>query len=135
MFLLEIALLNPTMAIVDGCAGYWVKHQQQMQANYLGLKAQVVNWQHLNIYKKILTRLNDEGRLDIKYSKAACGILWPLAHWIAKAHINEADEVVKWIYKLDPEFRVPEKGALGLLYRNLGFKTTEHILRLRRNLL
>jgi hypothetical protein len=104
-----------------------------MQANYWGLKAQAVNWQHLNIYKKILGKLQSEGRLNTKYSKAACTILWPLAHWIAKHHPKEAQEVVNWIYELDPEFAIPEKGVLGIMYNYLGFKNTERLLSLKRN--
>jgi glycosyltransferase involved in cell wall biosynthesis len=132
LFLLEVALLNPVMAIVEGCAGYWVQHQQQMQGNYSGFKAQAVNWQHLHIYKKILGRLNSEGRLLEQYKRAACTVLWPLAHWIALHHLTEAKEVVKWIYELNPEFTLPEKGALGFLYNKTGFAATEKLLRIRR---
>jgi len=133
MFLLEIALLNPKIAIVEGCAGYWVKHKEQMQANYSGLKAQVVNWQLLQIYKKILGKLETEGRLTKQYKGSACTILWPLAHWIAINHLEEAIEIVEWIYKLNPAFTPPEKGALGVLYKAAGFKRTERILHFRRS--
>jgi len=135
MFLLEIGLLNPVMAIVDGCAGYWVQHTEQMQANYTGLKSQVVNWQHLQIYKRILGKLSSEGRLLESYKKAACTVLWPLAHWIAKAHLPDAEKVVKWIYELDPEFLPPEKGVLGAFYNKIGFTKTEKLLKFRRKLL
>jgi glycosyltransferase involved in cell wall biosynthesis len=132
MFLLEYGLLEPKIAMVEGCAGYWVKHPQQMQANYQGFKAQVTNWQHLGIYKKILGHLEETGKLTQARKNAACTVLWPLAHWIAKKHINEAAEVVNWIYELNPDFKIPEKGVLNLLYNKLGFKTTEKILSLRR---
>ncbi|MDB5287592.1 MAG: hypothetical protein JWR05_2541 [Mucilaginibacter sp.] len=132
MFLLEIGLLNPVLAIVEICAGCWVKHSNQMQGNYSGLKSQVVNWQHLQIFKKTLQKLQSQNRLHLKYKKAACTILWPLAHWIAKYDIKEAFEVVKWIYELDPNFIIPEKGILGLMYKRLGFKLTEHTLHIRR---
>ena len=134
MFLLEVALLSPLMAIVEGCGGYWVKHHQQMQGNYSGFKAQVVNWQHLHIYKKILSKLEAEGRLQEQYKKAACTVLWPLAHWIAISHLPEANGVVKWIYELDPGFIIPDKGILGKLYHTLGFYKTEKILRYKRSL-
>ena len=135
MFLLEIALLNPVMAIVDGCAGYWVQHKQQMQANYLGFKAQVANWQHLHIYKKIFARLEAEGRLTDSYKKAACTVLWPLAHWIAIEHLNAAKEVVQWVFELNPEFIPPESGVLGAFYQKLGFANTERLLMFRRKIL
>jgi len=132
LFLLEVALLNPAMAIADGCAGYWVQHKQQMQGNYSGFKAQVVNWQHLHAYKKILGKLEAEGRLGKQYKDAACTVLWPLAHWIAINHLPEAKEVVKWVYELNPEFNIPEKGALGFFYNKTGFTLTEKLLRVRR---
>jgi len=132
MFLLEIALLNPVLAIAEGCAGYWVQHAQQMQGKYAGLQSQAANLQHLLIFRRILGQLETAGRLDEKYKKAACTVLWPLAHWIAKDRIADASALVKWIYELDPEFKIPDKGPLGLMYRKLGFKTTEKMLRLRR---
>ncbi|WP_259065412.1 glycosyltransferase family 2 protein [Mucilaginibacter sp. X4EP1] len=132
MFLLEIALLNPKMELVEGCAGYWVQHDQQMQGNYSGLQSQTVNWQHLKIYQRILGKLEAEGRLLPQYKKAACTILWPLAHWIAKNHIQAANSVVQWINELDPEFVIPDAGITGLMYRKLGFTFTERLLKLRR---
>ncbi len=135
MFLLEIGLLDPKLALVEGCAGYWVQHEQQMQGNYTGLKAQVTNWQHLNIYKRILGNLNNKGQLTHTRKKAACTILWPLAHWIAKQHLLEAKAVVNWIYELDPEFKIPEKGLLGMFYKTFGFAFTEEILQIRRKII
>jgi glycosyltransferase involved in cell wall biosynthesis len=134
MFLLEYGLLEPKTLYVDGCAGYWVQHPNQMQANYLGLRSQVTNWQHLNIYKNILGRLATNGQLTEARKKAACTVLWPLAHWVAKTSVSDALEIVEWVYELDPGFVIPERGALGSLYKILGFKTTERLLRLRRSL-
>jgi len=132
MFLLEVGLLNPKMAITDGCAGYWVKHQQQMQANYnIGALEPVVNWQHLQIYKRILGKLEAQDRLTTKYKKAACTVLWPLAHWIAKYNTKEALSVVKWIYELNPEFKIPDGGLTGLLYKNIGVGLTQKLVKLR----
>jgi hypothetical protein len=64
--------------------------------------------------------------------KAAEKILWPLCHWIAKTDINEAAGILNWIKTLDPDFEIPESGALGQLYHKIGFKATERLLRLRR---
>jgi glycosyltransferase involved in cell wall biosynthesis len=135
MFLLEVGLLSPSLAHVPGCAGYWVKHEQQMQGNYRGLKFTTTNWQHLNIYKRILGELARRGELTIRRRKAACKVLWPLAHWIALTHPEEASEVADWIYQLNPDFRPSEPGLLGQLYRHLDFSATERLLSLRRRLL
>ena len=135
MFLLEYGLLEPKTVWAKGCAGYWVKHNDQMQANYRGLKAQVTNWQHLNICKRILAELERTGRLTQRRKNAACTVLWPLAHWIAIDHPGEAAAVADWIYQLNPDFQAPEKGVLGILYKKIGFKNTERLLNLRRKLL
>jgi hypothetical protein len=135
MFLLEIGLLEPKTAKVEGCVGYWVKHNGQMQANYQGMKSVVTNYQHLAIFKKVLGELESKGTLCQTRKNAACTTLWPLAHWIAKDHLEESIQVVKWIYALNPGFVPPEKGLLGLFYKRLGFSQTEKLLRWRRFLL
>jgi len=132
MFLLEYLLFEPKLAYVAGCAGYWVQHSDQMQGNYQGLKAQVTNWQHLNIFKIILSRLEKVGQLTQPRKNAASEVLWTLAHWIAKHHLKEATEVAKWIKELNPDFKLPEQGALGICFKMLGFKNTQKLLRLRR---
>lgn len=132
MFLLEYGLLEPKITFADGCAGYWVIHKGQMQGNYSGWKAQVTNWQHIHIYKKILGELERKGQLTINRKKAAATVLWPLAHWMARDYLSDAAEIVKWIFELDPDFQVPEKGLLSTLYKKIGFKRTEQLLRLRR---
>jgi hypothetical protein len=124
--------LNPKITLAEGCAGYWVQHKDQMQANYSGWKAQVTNWQHIHIYKKILGALERKGQLTTNRKKAAATVLWPLAHWTAKEYLDDGAEIAKWIFQLDPDFQVPEKGILGMLYRRIGFKRTEQILKLRR---
>jgi glycosyltransferase involved in cell wall biosynthesis len=132
MFILEYLLLEPKIGYVAGCAGYWVNHDAQMQGNYNGLKAQATNWQHLNIYKTILARLEQKGQLTQTRKDAAIEVLWYLAHWIAKDNLKEAVNVVSWIYQLNPHFIIPEKRILGFLYTNLGFKHTERLLSIRR---
>ena len=135
MFLLEVGLLEPKIAQVPGCAGYWVQHNQQMQANYRGLKSVATNWQHFNIYKRILGELEKQEKLTQQRARSACSILWTLAHWIAYTHLDEACDVVSWIYELDPEFQPPNPGLLGKMYSKIGFENTERVLKLRRILL
>lgn len=135
MFLLELGLLNPRIAVVPGCAGCWVQHRTQMQANYSGMKAVVTNWQHLQIYHRILGDLRRRNELTLRRKRAAINVLWPLAHWIAYTHLDEACDVVNWIHELDTNFQPPESGILGQLYRRIGFRATERLLRLRRKFL
>jgi glycosyltransferase involved in cell wall biosynthesis len=132
MFLLEVGLLEPKMAIVEGCGGYWVQHAGQMQGNYSGLKLQVTNWQHLNIYKYILRELEQTGRLTRSRKEAACEILWLLATWLAQSHLKEAEDIYNWIRQLCPDFKIPERGTKGRLYNALGFSFTQKLLHIVR---
>ena len=134
MFLLEVGLLNPKIEYLAENAGYWVKHRTQMQANYFGMKSVVTNWQHLNIFKKIASLLIEKEMLTQKRKVAISYSLWPLAHWIAKTHLKEANDVYKWIKELNPDFVIPEKGGVGFLYKKLGFTSTEKLLTVRRKL-
>jgi hypothetical protein len=91
--------------------------------------------QQLYIYRQILRLLDQRGELTPRRRRAASKVLWPLAHWTGYSHLDEACEIAEWVFSLDPEFRPPEKGLLGMLYRRIGFRKTERLLRLRRNFL
>jgi len=132
MFLLEYGLLEPKTVMVEGCGGYWVKHPDQMQANYRGWKVQVTNWQHFHIYKKILTELADRGQLTQARKNATANSLWTLCKWIAKDSAAEAAAIFRWILELNPDFKVRENGLIGLLYKNTGVNSTHKILRVLR---
>jgi glycosyltransferase involved in cell wall biosynthesis len=132
MFLLEYGLLEPKIAMVEGCGGYWVKHSEQMQANYRGWKSQVTNWQHFHIYKKILAQLADQRKLTQPRKNAAANSLWTLCKWIAKDSATEAAAIFNWILELNPDFKFEEKGMIGILYKTTGVNSTHKILRVLR---
>jgi hypothetical protein len=100
-----------------------------------GLRGLGTNIQTLYIYRHILGLLEACGELTPRRKRATVNVLWPLAHRIARTHLAEAREVVDWVYRLDPDFCPPEGGALGGLYRHLGFAATERLLGVRRLLL
>lgn len=132
LFILEAALKNPVIAVHPGAALlHRVTHNDRLQISS-GLKQQAQNSQHFNLYRKILNQLALEGRLTGSRINAATKVLWPLAHWIAIYDPTEAQKLVDWIFELDPAFIAPEKGLLGLLYRNAGFTATERLLQVRR---
>lgn len=132
MFLLEVALLEPRLARVPGRAGLWRKHDRQMHDRYAGMELVVAHWQYLTIYKRILRELARRGTLTPRRRGVAAVAMWLLAHEIAKTHPREAAEVAAWATRLDLTFRIPQRGALGQLYRSLGFSSTETLLRWRR---
>jgi hypothetical protein len=135
LFVLEAALRHPTVAVFPLPAVNLRNHSHGRIQFPTGMRSVVTNFQHLQLYRKILKALDEEGELTLRRKRAAIKVLWPLAHWIAYTHLDEACEVAKWIYELDPEFMPPEQGMLGQFYRNLGFRGTEQILKLRRMLL
>ncbi|HZY37867.1 MAG TPA: glycosyltransferase family 2 protein [Mucilaginibacter sp.] len=132
LFVLEAALKHPKVVVHEGLALMHTEHKLERLQVSEGQKQMVQNTQHLNIYKTIFAQLKKNGGLTMRRIKAAEKILWPLCHWIAKTDINEAAEVFNWIKTFDPDFKIPEGGALGKLYNKIGFKATERLLRLRR---
>lgn len=133
--MLEVASRHPKLAICPTptlCHRHHSKGRLQFKGSLRGVGT---NIQHLYIYRQILKLLEQRGELTARRKKAACKILWPLAHWIAYTHLEEGCEVADWIFELDPDFQIPESGMLGRMYRGLGFPRTEQILALRRLLL
>lgn len=135
LFVLELSLKKPKVAVHETTALLHRIHLNERLQISEGLKQTVQNYQHLNLYKEILSRLRDMDELTDRRVSAATKVLWPLAHWIALYHPKEAADVVKWIYELHPAFQIPEQGFLGLLYKRLGFSNTEKLLRFRRILM
>jgi glycosyltransferase involved in cell wall biosynthesis len=133
LFVIEVALCNPTVAIYDAAPTIAHRHHDHGRLQFgQGLQAAVRNWQHLNIYKKSLAMLEERGELTPRRIRAAVNVLWPLTHWIAYTNLNDACEVARWIYQIDAKFVPPNNGLLGLLYRRIGFRRTEQILKIRR---
>ena len=132
MFVIEMAMAKPKVAVYDQPTFGWRHHTQNRLQFQNGPRSVVTNYQHLQIYRKALTLLEAQGELTLRRKKAAARALWPLAHWIAYTHLDEACEVADWIFKLDPNFQVPEAGMLGKLYRGIGFRRTERVLAFRR---
>lgn len=132
MMVLETALKNPVVAVYRQPLLGHRHHTEERLQFPTGMRMAVQNFQHRNIYRKILGDLKARGELTERRQKAAAKALWPLAHWTAYTHLDEAAEIADWVYRLDPRFQPPETGMLGKLYRGLGFRKTESILRWRR---
>jgi glycosyltransferase involved in cell wall biosynthesis len=131
-FMLEVALHHPRIAICPKATLCHRHHDRQRLQFRGGLASVGTNIQQLYIYRQILRLIEERGELTTRRKRAAIKILWPLAHWIAYTHPAEARGLVDRIYEMDPDFVPPERGLLGQLYRHLGFRLTEDILRLRR---
>jgi len=134
LFVLEAALKRPKVAVHNGFALFHTQHDNsRLQRNY-GMQQTIQNYQHLNIYKKILARLGQQGGLTTRRKKASTNVLWHLCQWIARENINEADSLFNWILELDPDFKIADTGILGFLYKNIGVNTTNKLLKIKRSL-
>jgi glycosyltransferase involved in cell wall biosynthesis len=135
MFIIEVAIKQPRVASCERPSLIHRYHDQERLQSKKGLVGSATNWSHLQIYRKAAVMLANEGKLDLRRRRAMARALWPLAHWIAYTHPQEARQTAAWVYELEPEFAPPEAGVLGYLYRHIGFALTEQILRVRRLLL
>ena len=135
MFMIEVAMRHPCVAVLEGQALRHVKHASERLQSAQGIKHVVKTFNHLQVYRSALAQLEQQNELTPQRASAAASILWRLAHWIAATHPDDACEVVRWIQHLDPGFTPPEPGILGICFRRLGFRRTQHLLRLRRRLL
>ncbi|WP_259105416.1 glycosyltransferase family 2 protein [Salinibacter ruber] len=134
-FMLEVALKEPDYAISEEpvlCHRYHEKGRLQFGQ---GMRSFGTDLQQLRIYRNILYQLQQTDRLTMRRRRAAAKMLWPLAHRIAKKYLDEGEELAEWVHELDPSFMPPEEGLLGWMYRRVGFRWTEYVLRLRRLLL
>jgi len=131
-FILEAALKNPRVSVLKSPAICIRQHQKGRLQTQKTIASACIHYQHLLIYKNIIKLLAETNRLTPRRVDASIKILWPLAHWIAKDFLAEGVKVADWIYELNPDFKVPEKGLVGWLYQNTSFKRTEQLLRIRR---
>lgn len=135
MFIIEVALQEPQVIIYKKPAFVHRQHPNERMQFPCGLREVQTNVAHIQIYKKAATILKQSGKLTQRRCNAMAKALWPIAHWMARTHLEEACKTANWIYILNPEFEPPEKGLLGLLYKKIGFRATEIVLALRRMLL
>jgi hypothetical protein len=134
--MLEVSLKKPEVRVYERPGLCHRQHHPGERLQFRqGMRQTGTYLQQLLIYKQVLRVLSERGTLTARRKKAACNVLWPLAHWIARAYPDEAAQVADWVYRLDPDFEPPNEGAMGWCYRNLGFRQTERILRARRMLL
>jgi glycosyltransferase involved in cell wall biosynthesis len=134
-FMLEVSLKEPDYAVSDEPVLCHRHHKRGRLQFGHGMRSFGTDLQQLRIYRNILYQLQKTDRLTMRRRRAAAKMLWPLARRIAKKYLKEGGELAKWVRELDPSFTPPEDGVLGWMYRRVGFRWTEYVLRLRRSLL
>ena len=131
-FILEVALKSPKICFINENGLFHLKHSKERLQKLVGLKQSVYHYHILSIYKQTISELRKKNQLTNRRIKAVSTILWHLSHWIAKENIQEAISLYNWILEINPSFEIPEKGSTGIMYRKLGFVTTEKLLSIRR---
>ncbi len=136
MFILEVALRQPRIAIYDKFAFVHLHHSRSRLQAPKPSEAYAQLRGELMIYEKFLPMLAARGELTPRRKRAPLASrLWPLAHRIGRYDVDAATAVVRWIYELDPGFEIPGNGFLPALYRKLGFRRTTLLLGLRRRIM
>jgi glycosyltransferase involved in cell wall biosynthesis len=135
MFVLEVALRHPKLASYEGIALVHRHHDRgRLQApTTMQAEIPIVRAEHA-IYRKVMDRLQSQDEFTERRKRALAGLLWPLAHRIARHDLEEAIDIVRHIYRLDPSFQIPGRGLVPTLYRKLGFRTVSLLLRARRQI-
>lgn len=131
LFMLEVAMRTPRLAIDREPAFVHRRHSGERLQRTAGFTRDLGYWTHISIYRKILGLLEQRGELTLRRKRAAVRMLWPSVRTFARAYPKDAAELFEWIKRLYPEFVPPERRAVILGYRTLGFAMTERLLALR----
>jgi len=133
LLVIEAALKFPRVSIHNGFALVHTSHtKSKLQLNQ-GMQKTVQDYQHLHIYKNILAQLAKKGELTERRKKASVKALWPLCRWMAKHDLADSIILFEWIKQLDPDFKIPETGLLGFLYKSFGVNNTHRLLKIKRS--
>lgn len=131
-FVIEVAMKLPKTGHIETPTLAHRVHQKTRLQNATGLQECAYYLARYTTYKKCFTVLASRGILTQRYKSAACNSLWHLAHWVAKTHLHDAEEIYDWVYQLNPDFLPFENLTIARLYEKLGFMNAERLLRLRR---
>jgi len=134
LFVLETALKLPKVSIHAGFALLHTSHSQPKMQGTNGLQRITQNYQHLKIYEKIFNLLAQQNQLTPRRIKAAESTLWNLCKWIASDDAKEAEKLLKWIYELDPEFKIPSHTMVDRIYKTLGISLAQKFVQVKKGL-
>jgi glycosyltransferase involved in cell wall biosynthesis len=133
-FVIEVALKSPKTGYISSPTLVHSVHTKERLQNPSPWQESADYLARYKIYKKTFQLLADGGELTQRRKNAACNILWHLAHWVAKAHIDAGEDIYNWVYELNPQFVPTENLSLNRLFKTFGFARAEKLLRLRRSL-
>lgn len=131
LFILEVAMRKPRLAVDREPAFVHRRHPGERLQRTAGFRRDLGYWTHIAIYRKVLGLLEQRGELTLRRKRAALRMVWPSVRTFARAYPKEAADAFEWIMNLYPEFVPPERPAVLLGYRTVGFATTERLLSFR----
>ena len=131
MFILEVAIRKPRVAVYRQPAFVHRHHGRGRLQRTSGFRRTLADWTNVEVYRKAVALLAEQGELSARRKRAAVGYVWPVVRNLAKTQLDEASAAAKWIFELDPDFVPPVRKSLAMAYRVLGFRTTERLLRIR----
>ncbi len=134
MFLLEVAMRKPQMAVYRQPAFVHRHHGQGRLQGTAGFRRTMAHWTNIEVYRKAVAMLAARGELTPRRKRAAVAYIWPVVRALAKTQLGEAAAAASWISKLDPEFRPPVRASIAFGYRTLGFAATERLVALQARL-
>lgn len=127
-FIVEVALKNPVTGYISIPTLAHRQHKNKRLQSSAGVNNLVDNLALLKVFKTSFAILTKENRLSERYKRAAANQLWHLAHWIAKADLNEGKAIYDWVYELNPDYKPRVNKNLAFMYKILGFGLTEKLL-------
>lgn len=134
MFLLEVALRNPRLAVYRESAFVHRHHDRGRLQRTAGFQRTLAHWTNIQVYRKAVAMLEASGELTQRRKRAAVSYIWPVVRTLAKTELDEAAAAARWIFELDPQFVPPERGSIAFGYRTIGFAATERLVGLQARL-
>jgi glycosyltransferase involved in cell wall biosynthesis len=131
MFLLEVAVRKPRLAVYREAAFVHRHHRRGRLQGTTGFQRTLADWTNIQVYRKAVALLAEQGELSPRRKRAAVSYLFPVVRNLAKSQLDEATAAAKWLFELDPEFVPPVRKSVSIAYRVLGFKAAERLLRIR----
>lgn len=130
MFVLEVAIRKPRLAIYRQPAFIHRHHRRGRLQGTAGFHRTLAHWTNIEVYRKAVALLDQQGELSARRRRAAVSYVWPVVRSLAKTQIDEASAAASWIFKTDPDFVPPVRRVILASYRYLGFEATERLIRL-----
>ena len=128
MFVIEAAMRRPCVVEVEGATLIHRHHQNERIQFQRGQVAVVTNWQELQMYTKVIQILEDSKMANYRVLTAISNNLWPLMLRISSTSWSEGLKLKRFIYKINPQFIIPQTSLQNNLHKYFGFSFAQFII-------